>query len=350
MNKTFIIWEPHTRTHADTLPGWTKYLLDMGYRVLVIVGSHRINDGLFMYSHPNLRVLRMPQPIARLWLRNKKFADSAGILVTSAEQLKRGKAKNQRPGYDEAYRWFRRAPREKIFLVFHDIKKEVDAGCNPAGIFTLDKMDYKGAKTIAVNSHYIGEIPAHKKNNITNFITIGTLKGGRRNARLLLESVAALHNAGVRNFRITAVGRNVAKFAVPAELRGYFDLYDSLGFNAMYRKIAAADFFLPLLDADTADNDRYITTGTSGNFQLMYGFAKPPVIAKKFAAKKSFDAGNSLVYEHNADLADAMKCAIAMPPKEYDAMRDALTQTANGIYKKSLKNFKAKIAAADSVL
>jgi hypothetical protein len=347
MKNTFIIWEPHTKTHADTVPGWAKYFLDMGYRVIAVVGSNRINNGLFMYSHENLKVIRLPQPLARLWLRNKKFSDAAGILVTSAEQLKRGKAKNQKPGYDEAYAWFRRAPREKIFLVFHEIKKEVDAGHSTAGILTLDKMDYKGAETIAVNPHCLGEIPKHEKNRITSFITIGTLRGKRRNSRLLLESVQKLHDAGIRNFKITAVGKGVRRFKVPAHLQGYFDLHNALNFKGMYEKIADADFFLSLMDADTSDNDRYITTGTSGNFQLMYGFAKPPVIAEKFAEKKSFDAGNAMVYKRNADLVDAMKRAIRMSAKEYGSMRDALGATAAGIYKKSLIKLREFIKSRD---
>lgn len=343
---TFIVWEPHTRTHADTLPGWSKYLLDLGYKVLAVVGSHSVNNGLFMYSHKNLRIVRMPQPIASLWLRNKDFSNTAGILVTSAEQLKKGKVKNQKAGYDEAYKWFRHAPRNKIFLVFHDIKKEVDAGHSPEKILTLDKMDYRGAKTIAVNPHYLGKIFAHKKNKITNFITIGTLQGKRRNSSLLLETAQRLYDDGIKNFKITAVGRNVNKFPVPAHMRKYFDLNDALGFDEMYKKIAASDFYLPLLDADSTDNDRYITTGTSGSFQLMYGFAKPPVIAEKFAVKKSFDSKNSIVYKRNSDLFEAMKKAINTTAKEYDSMRNAVEKTASKIYKKSLANFKSAISNA----
>lgn len=343
MKNTFIVWEPHTRSHADTVPGWTKYLLDMGCDVLAVVGSHRVNNGLFRYSHKNLRVIRMPQPLAKFWLKRKDFSDVAGILVTSCEQLKRGKAKNQKPGYDEAYDYFKRAPRSKIFLISHDVRKEVDAGIDTKNIITLDKIDYCGAQTVAANPHYVGEVQKHGKNEITNFITIGTLQGNRRNSRLLIESAQKLHDAGLRNFKITAVGRNVKRFKVPNPLRGYFDLHNALGFGEMYEKIESADFFLSLLDADTDANHRYMTTGTSGNFQLMYGFAKPPLVAEKFAVKKSFDSKNAIVYKCNADLAEAMRRAILMRPKEYDSMRDALAATAKKIYKKSLKNLNAFI-------
>lgn len=358
---TFIVWEPHTKTHAETVPGWTKYLLDMGYRVIAVVGSNPVNDGLFRYSDRNLTVIRMPDFISRIWLKYKDFSGAAGILVASGEVLKRGKAKNQKPGYAEAYGFFKRAPQDKVFLVFHDIRKEVDAGISPEDIITLDNMDYQGAKTVVVNPHYFGEVEKHHKNKITNFVTIGTLtnpspagtlKRTRRNSSLLLESVQRLHDAGVRDFRVTAVGRNVRNFKVPRNLRGYFDLHNSLGFQEMFKKIESADFFLPLLDADTDANHRYITTGTSGNFQLIYGFAKPPLIASRFAVKKSFNSKNSIVYEKNADLADAMKRAVLMPAKEYDTMRSALSATVAGIYKRSLGNFeklvKSKSSAPDN--
>ena len=49
------------------------------------------------------------------------------------------------------------------------------------------------------------------------------------------------------------------------------------------RKIEENDYFLPLLDNRMTEHERYITIGTSGSFQLIYGFAKPCLIHTKFA-------------------------------------------------------------------
>src|SRR5699024_1247453 len=111
-------------------------------------------------------------------------------------------------------------------------------------------------------------------------------------------------------------------------------------YPTLYSEVNNADFFLPLLDPENPDHDRYIKDGTSGSFQLIYGFAKPCLINKKFAGVHGFDSENSIVYEKNSDLPQAMADAINMSKEEYENKQTKLKELASDIYKKSLENLR----------
>ena len=67
---TFLLWEPCSINHAEVVPGFTKYLLDLGYSVSVMVEPERIDDGLFSLFSENERVYlnRMTGKNARKFL------------------------------------------------------------------------------------------------------------------------------------------------------------------------------------------------------------------------------------------------------------------------------------------
>lgn len=64
----------------------------------------------------------------------------------------------------------------------------------------------------------------------------------------------------------------------------------------MYEAMRRADYFLPLLDPGNPAHNRYTTTGVTGSAQLVYGFAKIPVIHEKFASFYGFNDRNALLY------------------------------------------------------
>ena len=46
-DNTFIVWEPCSKSHAEVVPGFVKYLLDLGYHVSVLLNVERYDEGLF---------------------------------------------------------------------------------------------------------------------------------------------------------------------------------------------------------------------------------------------------------------------------------------------------------------
>ena len=57
--------------------------------------------------------------------------------------------------------------RNKLFFVEHEIDNYIDYNKNPRqDIITLRSMDYKNAKTIAINPHYFGNFKVSSKNSV----------------------------------------------------------------------------------------------------------------------------------------------------------------------------------------
>ena len=330
-DNTFLLWEPCSMNHAEVVPGFTQYLLDLGYSVSVLVTPEQIDGGLFSLFGENKRVYlnRMSGKNVRKFLLKNGLAEAKGILISTLTRKIRIKDIPLAEG-------------RKILCVSHDVGK--DAAVIDEKTVTMRRVDYGGLKTTVVNPHYFGEVELPAKNEIVNFISVGALREKRRNAALVVEAARKLYRTGMRDFRITVIGKGSLR-DLPKELRPFFRITGRLEFRDMYNELQRADFFLPLLDPLNPEHDRYITTGTSGSFQLIYGFLKPPVIASRFATINGFDGNNGIIYESNADLASAMEKAVGMTDGEYDETRKNLKRYTESLYRESLENLRRLIEA-----
>lgn len=337
---TFIVWEPCTYSHAEVLPGYVKYLLDLGFRVAVFVTPRRYEEGLFSrFSDERMVTYRLSQRAIRRAFRRHGIGQARGIMVTTARKI------SGRPDYISEQRLFaQRGPQQRLLLVEHDVKPPADHGALTPEIITLREPHLGFAATTVVNPHYFGTVQITPKSiGMTRFITIGTMRSKRRNTRVLIDAVNALHKLNITAFKITVIGRGELR-AVPRHLRAYFEIKGRVDFTTLYAELEQADFFLPLLDPDNAAHERYITTATSGSFQLIYGTGKPCLIAEKFAAPNGFDATNSIIYSDNSALLQAMQSAISMPQERYAEMQQQLLGYSAGLYQRSLENLRRLIA------
>ena len=107
----------------------------------------------------------------------------------------------------------------------------------------------------------------------------------------------------------------------------------------MFKEIEKSDFILPLLDPDIEAHKRYMYYGTSGTFQLVYGFNKPCIIHKTFADIYGFDEKNSIIYECNDKLPEAILNAIYIMDDEYKNIQQNLLFDTQIIEKDSLSHF-----------
>ena len=335
-SNTFFVWEPCSHSHAEVVPGYVKYLLDLGFDVSVFLTPARLDEGLFSrFRHERMTVNKASQAAIVSYFKKHGLSGAKGILITTA-----GKIGNKDDYRSERALFATRTPRQKLLLVEHDVKRPTDHGVIDGNIVTLRQVAYNGVATVAINPHYFGEVNiAAKHSDIVRFITVGALRVRRRNTSLLIDAVSVLHSKGISNFKITVVGRGSLR-GIPSELRKYFDIKGRVDFSNLYAEMEAADFFLALLDPENSQHERYLTTGTSGNFQLIYGFAKPCLIADKFAAPNGFSPRNSIVYTDNAALAIAMIEAIDMTPADYRLRQIAIQELAASIYAESLANMK----------
>ena len=100
---------------------------------------------------------------------------------------------------------------------------------------------------------------------------------------------------------------------------------------------------LTAYDDKNFEHQRYITTGTSGNFQLIYGFLKPCILVESFAPINRFNEKNSILYKEPKDYADALEKAISIDSTEYAIMQSNLQKTVSEVYKDSLNNLKGAL-------
>jgi glycosyltransferase involved in cell wall biosynthesis len=333
---TFFVWEPCSDSHAEVVPGYVKYLLDLGFDVSVFVTPKRLDEGLFSrFSHARMAVNRMSQPAIIKHFKKHGLSNAHGILITTARKI--GAKDSYRSEYDL---FANRSHHQRVLLVEHDVKSPADHRAIDQNIITLRKPNYKNVVTSVVNPHYFGNVNAtDKSTEVVNFITVGALRVRRRNTSILIDAVATLRDKGIDNFKITVIGRGSLR-GIPDHLRKHFDIKGRVDFLQLYAELESADFFLALLDPDNPLHERYLTTGTSGNFQLILGFAKPCLIANKFALPNGFNQQNSIAYANNIELASSMIEAINMTQQEYRSKQQFLQQLAASIYTESLSNMK----------
>ena len=335
-SNTFIVWEPCSKSHSEVVPGFCKYLLDSGYHVSVIVNPQKYKEGLFSrFKDENLTLNKLSRNQVKEFFKKDALSNAAGILVTTAGKL------CDSIHYDECYETFNPdMDKSKLFLVEHEAKHAVDAGLWKENLITLRKLNYKGAKSVVVNPHYFGEVKITPKNEtVTNFITIGAIQGKKKNNDLIINSVKELHERGIHNFKITVVGKGHLK-KLPEEIQKYFDIKGRLPFDKMYEELEKADFMLTSYNKKDPMHIRYNTTGTSGNFQLVYGFLKPCIIVEEFAPLNGFNRENAILYKEDENYADALIEGINMSQDSYSRMQGKLREYEQKLYIESLNNLK----------
>ena len=109
-------------------------------------------------------------------------------------------------------------------------------------------------------------------------------------------------------------------------------------YQTMFQKLNESDFILPLLDPEVESHKRYMDSGTSGTFQLVYGFNKPCIIHKTFADIYGFNEQNSIIYNNNERFVEAMQKAINITNDEYKSLQEALTKITKAIENNSIHN------------
>lgn len=334
-DNTFLVWEPCGKSHAEVVPGFVKYLLDLGYHVSVLVSPNAYKEKLFarFNKNENISYNKMSQRQTRRYFKKSDLNNVKGVLVTTVGKLCTA------PYYEQVDQTFNpKTDRSKLFYVEHEIDERVDRNCLPESMITLRKMDYKDAKTVVVNPHYFGEIKITPKHDLTNFVAVGELKAGKKNTTVFIETAQKLIQNGITNFKITVVGKGKIE-DLPKDVAQYFDIKGRLPFDKMFDEIEKGDFLLSAYE-DIPGHIRYITTGTSGNFQLVYGFIKPIIIKENFAPINGFNDRNSILYKDDEDFYNAMVKAIKMSADDYQSMQNDLKNYADNFYNESRENLK----------
>ena len=343
-DNTFVVWEPCCKSHSEVVPGFAKYLLDLGYSVSVIVAPEHYESGLFSrFKSKKLFFNKLSRRSVKRYFKHADLSKFKGIMVTTAGKL------CDKIHFDQVYDHFNSTlDKHKLFIVEHDAKPAVDSGTWDPEIITLRKLNYKNAVSCAVNPHYFGNVKiTPKSEKITNFIMIGKLGSGQSDNNVIIAAALKLLNSGITGFKITVVGKCHLD-NLPEKVASHVDVKGRLPFDQMFVELEKADFFLTSYNFER--HSFYCTTGASGNFQLMYGFGKPCIIVRDFAEVNGFTEKNSIIYDTPEEYAEAMRKAIEMPSGEYLTMQKDLCAYAAEIYGESLENFRKLIVERTGIV
>ena len=278
--------------HGECLPGASKYFVDLGYNVDVILSEKEFDLNPFSnFDIPQIQLFKMTSSEIKSILSNDIIEKYEHIYFNSDRHLN--------SSYFNYFKENMKFPEGKIITMchrpefweennFHDNKFKA---VSLANLPILKEKDFK-----VLNAHYFGEIIPHQKNKITTFICVGNIESKRKNHSLLIDAVQELKQKGFCDFKIVVIARG-GNLQIPEEIKQYFDFKGRLSYKDMYQEIKMADFFLTLFDTENDEHKRYLSSGTSGSFQLIYGFNIPCIIPEMFLTDfNGFTSENSLTY------------------------------------------------------
>lgn len=326
--------------HGEVIPGYIKYFYDLGYKVDVLMNkilgdlqpTIRVSadyiENIYSCNIRTIKSIMKSEQISKY-----KYVCSASNTIYITINIK------SCPSVVDFLPHIN-VSQNRLLIVEHHLENLNRYFQNKYKTIILADIPTILDKTnIAIaNPHYFGNIKITPKNSITNFIIVGAIENHRRNYHLLISAVKELVDNGIDNFKITVIGWRGKLPNLPKYIKKYFDLKGGIDYPKMYEEVENADFFLPMLDSEDPEHNKYITKTTSGSFQLIYGFRKPCLLAEKFTKTHGFDSDNCLIYKNNSDLAKMMMVAVNMSQKEYSKKQEKLSQYANNLYKNSLNN------------
>lgn len=337
--RTFILWEPSSKSHAEVVPGYARYLRELGFHVLVLMTPAMLSEGLFSrYQDPGVTYANMSQAEIRNFIKSADLTKTAGLLVTTA-----GKLPKTAQGAIDVDAVLGRRPPPLFLLVEHDARAMIDDAVWSPNYITLRDINYKGCTSTVINPHYFGVVAqAGKRDGKTQFLMVGAARARRGNHHLVYDAALKLLQTGQSSFEIRVVGKR-GSFKIPHELDKHVQILGHLPYDRLYEEIENSDFIVTSFQKHNEKHEFYYTGGTSGSFQLAYGFGKPVLVQKDIAGLCQLNNENSILYDEDKDMLEAMLRAMTMGKGDYGKMAAAMKDTAATIYDASLKNMNALI-------
>ena len=324
--------------HGEVLPGITKYFLDLGYKVDILVSHYICQDGALdiFNNNNNIRIFCIHNKYYIFKaLKNKKIKRYYVLFITSWYLYY---TSDNWPCVEDYIKNIQKQ-NKKIIVLEHHLDLANNKLLRENKIAVMHNLD-NNKFPIDINPHYFGDVKITQKNeDITKFIMVGAIESHRKNSNLIIESLKSLLNDGYKNFHLTVIGRGKLSSDLYS-LNDFIDIKGRVSYPKLYEEMESSDFILPMLDPDNKEHERYLKYGVSGSIQLIYGFGKICIINRKFASVYGFNDSNSVIYDRNEDLPNALKRAIAMSNQEYMEKQNNLKKYANNLYMQSLDNLK----------
>ena len=322
--------------HGEIMPGYIKYLLDLGFNVdLLATEKHKEDSTLCRLKTDRVKTYYTNISTMEKILQNPEIMNKYRGMFVNSMCLFRKDRRIKSPAL--VYKYFKNIQKPAggfCINVCHTVDKFKTDFLKKNNCVVLAKT--KRSDIPIVNPCYFGEVKITDKNDKTIFLISGD---GSKNFGMVADSVRKLLIEGITNFKVYVTGRN-KHTELSEDLKSYVEFLGYVSFEKLYSLAEESDFIIPCLDPDNKKHLWYINNGTSGAFQLSYGFLKPMLIAEKFAQKAGVDSESAIIYEKNPDLMEAMRNAICMDKDNYKRIQTKLECIRDELYHHSLTNVK----------
>ena len=326
-NKKILIFEPNTYHHECT-PGYTKYFIDLGYNVHILLHTKGIDsfclfeekDKVQFFVFEHLKLINRNSEILSSIIQKYDFV----LLETTDPQKKN--LYNKLGFYNINNSIF-------VYHYIENIGGEYARYINQNRIWALGNFQ----KVLFVNPHYFGDIKIKDKNKKTRFFVTSSVG---RNYKFLLEASQRLKNEKF-DFEIYITGRT-SIFNSKKIYKNLEDIYffkHKANYSEFYNIVESSDFIILPLDPHSKKDNEYRKFRASGSIQLVYGFLKPVIINEEFANIYFLNNRNSLLYNNN-NFYEIMKKAILLNNKKYKKIQNNIYLLEKEIYNISINNVK----------
>ena len=315
--------------HGECLPGMVKYFLDLKYNVDIFISASEYQLKPLHYIE-NIMIDTCLEILQSPIINNYEhiYFNSDMLYIKSCST------------YDKFIKHLNFNSGKIIMLNHHAENLYKYSKKNLVNITLANFPILNNIKNNVINPHYFGKFPIHEKNKKTKFIVVGNIESTRKNHSLLFDAINELLEKNITDFEVDIIARK-GNLQIPNNISPYINFKGRLSYPDMYKECVSADFFLTLLDPTNKEHERYTKSGSSGSYQLIYGFNIPCIINEYFLNNINlFNKSNSLVYKTNKDLSKIMEKAITMSSKEYTKKLQNLIELQRIIYKNSLQNLK----------
>lgn len=328
VNKNSALILETYRYHYECTPGFSKYFIDLGYTVDIVM--HNMGKTTFHFFKPKKKI--------RLFIYEdidfiKKNSDFFSFII---KKYKYVLIETTQPDNYNLYQKFNFNQTIFIFHLLHCIN------AFPLNIIIKFKIACLGnfPNKKMINPHYFGDLKLKKKNRITTFFITSTIF---RSYKSLIFAAEQIKNEN-KKFRVIVIGKEktFSQNDLPKKLKTNFNFKYNVTYLELYRDVYKSDFIIINLDPSLKVDAQFTRNRVTGSAQLSYGLLKPVLIHKHFSDFYNFNSSNSIIFD-NFNFIDAMRDAINIDNKNYKKMQENLSLLEKEIYLKSLLNLKTML-------
>ena len=327
-NNTVLIFEPESFHHECT-PGYTKYFLDLGYNVDIILDNFGSNSFCLFKLIENIRIFTFYK-LSELSAHSKEFQlifkNYSYVVIETTN-----------PARNKTYKDLGFFKMNNTIFVLHTIEHFLTTGIssfyNQNRIWSLGNLKH----SLYVNPHYYGDIKIRNKNNRTKFFITSNRE---RNYKDLILASEKLKNENL-DFEVIVIGRGkgFSRKDLSQNLKENFKFKYHVIYRDLYEAVYNSDYIIINLYPNYKNNELFRGNRLTGSSQLSFGFYKLALIHKSFAGFYNMTSENSFLFD-DSNFYEIMREAILLNDQKYKEKQKNLIKLSDILYKLSLANIK----------